>query len=132
MLALQEHLLRYWVSRNMCMYIYIYVCMFMYMSTYIYIYIYIYNYYYYICGWRELALHCFVKVIVKSTENKLVTIIVIFLGCINVCLERKGKGGCGVKQMLGICLVEATRWKCGTVEWVLINGGLLRLNGNCW
>ena len=31
-------------------------------------------------------------------------------GCINVCLERKGRGGCGVKQVLGICLlVEVTR-----------------------
>ena len=31
------------------------------------------------------------------------------MGCIDVCLERKERGGCGVKQVLGICLVEATR-----------------------
>ena len=35
------------------------------------------------------------------------------MGCINVCLERKEKGGYGVKPVLGICLVEATRGKCG-------------------
>ena len=33
------------------------------------------------------------------------------MGCINVCPERKGKGGSGVKQVLGICLVEVTSWK---------------------
>ena len=35
------------------------------------------------------------------------------MGCVNVCLKRKGRGGCGVKPVLGICLVEATRYKCG-------------------
>ena len=30
------------------------------------------------------------------------------MGCINVFLER-GKGGCGVKQVVSVCLVEATR-----------------------
>ena len=35
------------------------------------------------------------------------------MGCINVCLERKEKGGYRVKPVLGICLVEATRCKCG-------------------
>ena len=35
------------------------------------------------------------------------------MGCINVCLERKEKGGYGVKPVLGICLAEATRCKCG-------------------
>ena len=30
------------------------------------------------------------------------------MGCINACLERKGKGGCGVKEVLGVCLVQAT------------------------
>ena len=34
---------------------------------------------------------------------------VVFMDCINVCLERKGEGGYGVKQVLGICLVQATR-----------------------
>ena len=33
---------------------------------------------------------------------------VVFMGCINVCLERKGKGGYGVKQVLRIYLVQAT------------------------
>ena len=35
------------------------------------------------------------------------------MGCINVCLQRKGRGGYGVRSVLGICLVEATRYKCG-------------------
>ena len=35
-------------------------------------------------------------------------------GCINVCLERKGMGGCGLKPLLGICLLaEVMRWKFG-------------------
>ena len=38
------------------------------------------------------------------------------MGCINVCLERKGKGGCGVKPVLGICLVKAKRCKCWDSE----------------
>ena len=29
------------------------------------------------------------------------------MGCIDVCLER-GKGGCGVKHVVAVCLVEAT------------------------
>ena len=28
------------------------------------------------------------------------------VGCIDACLERKGRGGYGVKPVLGICLVE--------------------------
>ena len=32
-----------------------------------------------ILGWLEFALHCFVKVIVKSTENKLLIIITYIL-----------------------------------------------------
>ena len=36
---------------------------------------------------------------------------VVFMGSINVYLERKGKGGYGVKQVLGICLVQARRVK---------------------
>ena len=55
----------------------------------------------------------------------------IFMSCINVCLERKRKGEGSMKDVLGICLVETTRWKSGTVEQVFL-GGLLRLEGNCW
>ena len=29
------------------------------------------------------------------------------MGSINVCLARKGRGGCEVKPVLGVCLVEA-------------------------
>ena len=53
------------------------------------------------------------------------------MSCINVCLERKAKGGCGVKQVLGVFIFEAIRWRSGTVEQVLV-GGLLWLIGNCW
>ena len=42
------------------------------------------------------------------------------MGCINVCLERKGRGGCGVKLVLGICLVEQRGKSVGTVELVLV------------
>ena len=35
------------------------------------------------------------------------------MGSLNVCLERKGRGGCRVMPVLGICLVEAMRYKCG-------------------
>ena len=31
------------------------------------------------------------------------------MGCINVCLETKGRRSCGVKPVLGIGLVEAAR-----------------------
>ena len=31
------------------------------------------------------------------------------MGCIDVCLERKRRGVCGVKQVLGICIVEAMK-----------------------
>ena len=34
------------------------------------------------------------------------------MGSLNVCLERKGRGGCRVKPVLGICLEEATRCRC--------------------
>ena len=33
------------------------------------------------------------------------------MGFINVCLERKGRGGCGVKPLPSNCLLEATRYK---------------------
>ena len=33
----------------------------------------------------------------------------IVMGCINLCLETKGRRGCGVKPVLGIGLVEAKR-----------------------
>ena len=29
------------------------------------------------------------------------------------CIERKRRGGCGVKPVLDICLLEAKRCKCG-------------------
>ena len=32
----------------------------------------------------------------------------ICLGTIKVCFKRKGRGDCGVKPILGICLAEAT------------------------
>ena len=54
-----------------------------------------------------------------------------FKGFINIWSERKRKGGCGVKKVLGICLVEATRWKSERVERILV-GGLLWLHGNFW
>ena len=56
-----------------------YICnIYIYIHIYIYIYIYIYIFNYYcICSQRELAMHCFVKVIVKSTENKLLIIIIM-------------------------------------------------------
>ena len=42
------------------------------------------------------------------------------MGSLNVCLERKGRGGCRTKPVLGICLVEATRCvvtvECGNSE----------------
>ena len=53
------------------------------------------------------------------------------MSCINVCLERKGKGGCGIKEVLGIYLVETTRRKSVRVKQVLVCGPLW-LNGNCW
>ena len=34
------------------------------------------------------------------------------MGCINKSLERMRREGCVVKSMLGICLVEAMRYKC--------------------
>ena len=49
------------------------------------------------------------------------------MGSINVCLERKRRGDCGV---LGIYLVEATGVSMGTVELFLV-GGLLWLNSSC-
>ena len=33
------------------------------------------------------------------------------MGFINVCLERKGMGGCRVKPLPSNCLLEATRYK---------------------
>ena len=53
------------------------------------------------------------------------------MGSLNVCLERKGRGGCRVKPVLGICLVEAMRLSVGTVELLLV-GGLLWLNEDYW
>ena len=53
------------------------------------------------------------------------------MGTINACLEIKGREGCGVKPVLGICLVEATGISIGTVEVFLI-GGLQSLNGDCY
>ena len=41
--------------------------------------------------------------------------------CIDVCLEKK-KGDSGKMSMLIICLVEATRWKCGDS----------RVGSSCW
>ena len=43
------------------------------------------------------------------------------VGYFNVCLKRKSRGGYGMKPVLGICLVEATRCKCGD------SGGI-----SCW
>ena len=53
------------------------------------------------------------------------------MGTINVCLERKGEGDCGVKPVFGICLVEVTGISTGRVEPFLVDG-LLWLDGNCW
>ena len=52
------------------------------------------------------------------------------MGCINVCLERKGRGGCGVKLVLGICLAEQRGKSVETVELVLAFG-LFWLNDDC-
>ena len=52
------------------------------------------------------------------------------MGSINVCLERKRRGDCGVKLVLGIYLVEALGVSMGTVELFLV-GGLLWLNSSC-
>ena len=37
------------------------------------------------------------------------TIRAVFMDCIDICLERKGRGGCEGIQALRVCLVEATR-----------------------
>ena len=44
---------------------------------------------------------------------------------INVCLERARRGVCGMKPVLGICLVEATRLKfrdsrAGSCWWAVV------------
>ena len=44
------------------------------------------------------------------------------MGSIHICLERKERGGCGVNQVLGICLVEAMGITIGTVELFLVSG----------
>ena len=53
------------------------------------------------------------------------------MGFINVCLEGKGREGCGVKLVLGICLAEQHDKSVGTTELVLVFV-LLWLNDNCW
>ena len=53
------------------------------------------------------------------------------MGSINVCLERKERGGCGVKGLLGICLVEAASISTGIVELFLV-GKLLWLDKLIW
>ena len=44
------------------------------------------------------------------------------MGTINACLEIKVREGCGVKPVLGICLVEAAGISIGTVEAFLVGG----------
>ena len=53
------------------------------------------------------------------------------MGSIKVCLKRKGKRGCGVKPVLGICLVEGKGISMGTVELFLV-GRLSWLNSDVW
>ena len=44
------------------------------------------------------------------------------MAAINVHLKRKGRGGCWMKSVLGICLVEATGISKGKVELFLVVG----------
>ena len=52
------------------------------------------------------------------------------MSCMNVCLEGKGRGGCGVKLVLAICLAEQHGKSVGIIELVLVFV-LLWLNDNC-
>ena len=50
------------------------------------------------------------------------------MGSTSVRLQRKGKGGCGLNPVLGICLWVS---EYGSVKLFLV-GALLWLSGDCW